>query len=556
MPDRPGLSDSTLFVLRSCAIAVAALLLRLYQLGAQPLWYDEAFSWNAAVSPGLFAEMPRENSALLFYALLRAAMAVFGDGEAAIRLVSALAGGAFVLALIWAARELFDRRVALVGGALGALSPLHLYYSQEARSYSLLALLLVLSFAAALRAARTDGARWWALFGAAAFLACATHYFAAFGLLACVGPVLAARDRRRLVHFCLASCACAGVGAWALVAQMHAVCSTRAFDALRTAWEATPPLLAVPHSLELFVLGPQSGVVPIFFKQLAELSLSTPLRALGLAAASALALAGLSRLGDARLGLDRLGARKAILVAALLVPLVALWLVSALLRPVYLVGRYDLVAFPAAPIVLALGAAKLLWAPRGVVRALGALAVAGLVAPIAVKLAGYFTAKVPQDSQATAQIVHQAARSGDVVVFTGPRGLPTLYYLDLLGDRRRATDCVEVHTGRRYGCRLFPREREVEVTAFSSLEAGRQQGTREAARADVHDFLGALAAGGEVFVALGETQRVQGAIIPSKDEQMLLFELAVQGLAVAPFEPGMSILRLRRAAPAGNTAGP
>jgi hypothetical protein len=77
-------------------------------------------------------------------------------------------------------RELASRRAGLVLAALVAFNPLLVWYSQEARPYSLFALLGAVSLLFFARALRGRGPRDLWLWAAASVLALLTHYFAAF----------------------------------------------------------------------------------------------------------------------------------------------------------------------------------------------------------------------------------------------------------------------------------------------------------------------------------------------------------------------------------------
>jgi mannosyltransferase len=97
-----------------------------------------------------------------------------GSSEAALRSLSALFGIATVPVAYHLARELVGTRAAaLATAALVVFNPLLVWYSQEARPYSLLVLLTSLSLLFAVR----RQVWWWALASALALL---THYFAAF----------------------------------------------------------------------------------------------------------------------------------------------------------------------------------------------------------------------------------------------------------------------------------------------------------------------------------------------------------------------------------------
>ncbi len=115
--------------------------LRVYRIGAQPLWLDEAsslrfargslaqlWSWSALVDPG---------NPPLYYSLLHGWL-VFGDGEASLRLLSALLG-VLTIPLVYAlGRTIRDHRLGILSALLFAISPFQVWYSQEARGYSLL----------------------------------------------------------------------------------------------------------------------------------------------------------------------------------------------------------------------------------------------------------------------------------------------------------------------------------------------------------------------------------------------------------------------------------
>ena len=123
-------------------VALGAFL-RLAWIGAQPLWVDEAtsllfargslaqlWSWSAIVDPG---------NPPLYYSLLHGWL-VFGDGEASLRLLSAFFG-VLTIPLVYAlGRTIRDHRLGMVGALLFSLSPFQVWYSQEARGYSLLTL--------------------------------------------------------------------------------------------------------------------------------------------------------------------------------------------------------------------------------------------------------------------------------------------------------------------------------------------------------------------------------------------------------------------------------
>ena len=173
-------------------LVILAAALRFWRIGHQSFWLDEVFTVrlvNEDLGGMLKGVRETESTPHLFYSLAWLWEKLVGDGEAALRSLSALFGIATVPVAYLAARELFRPAAALTAAALVAVNPWLVWYSQEARAY---ALLVLLSTAALLFFLRGDLARW-ALMSALAVL---THYFAAF-LVAPMGLWLIWKRRDR-----------------------------------------------------------------------------------------------------------------------------------------------------------------------------------------------------------------------------------------------------------------------------------------------------------------------------------------------------------------------
>ena len=164
-------------------LVVLAAVIRLVTISSQSYWADEALTVYEARLP--FGAMINtvahvETTPPLYFVLIWSWAKLFGSGEVALRSLSALAGIAVVPLAYLAARDLFSRRAGVIAAALVAINPFLIWYSQEARSYSLLVALAGASLLWFLRA-RSDPSRhnlvWWAIFSA---LALATHFFAGF----------------------------------------------------------------------------------------------------------------------------------------------------------------------------------------------------------------------------------------------------------------------------------------------------------------------------------------------------------------------------------------
>jgi 4-amino-4-deoxy-L-arabinose transferase-like glycosyltransferase len=190
---------------RAAWIAVAALTalgaaLRFAALDSQSFWLDE-LATVSLLDRG-FGEMldgirETEATPYLYYVLAWPWTQVFGLGELGLRSLSAVVGTLAVPVSYAAGAVLCSRRVGVVAAALVAVHPFLVWYSQEARSYSLVVLLgacIVLFLGRALRAPRPADLALWAV---ASSLAIATHYFAVFLVAGAAGWLLARYRVRR-----------------------------------------------------------------------------------------------------------------------------------------------------------------------------------------------------------------------------------------------------------------------------------------------------------------------------------------------------------------------
>jgi 4-amino-4-deoxy-L-arabinose transferase-like glycosyltransferase len=163
------------FRLGILALSALALALGLLRLAHNDIWYDEAVSLHFARQGGLefFRGLLREDThGPVYYRLLRFWTLAFGQGAWAARLPSVIFAAAAVAAVAQLGARVFGRASGLAAGLLLALSPLHLFYAQEARFYSFIELLLslqVLCFISLLgprpRASRWP---WWGFVGTSA----------------------------------------------------------------------------------------------------------------------------------------------------------------------------------------------------------------------------------------------------------------------------------------------------------------------------------------------------------------------------------------------------
>jgi uncharacterized membrane protein len=121
---------------------------------------------------------------MIFYYLLLRGWVHLGDSEAVVRSLSVLFGVATVAAVYDLGCRLFNRTAGLIAAALLTIHGFHILWSQQARSYALLTLLLVVSTSLLVSALQApDPRRTWAAYVIVSALACYCHFFAVLVLM-------------------------------------------------------------------------------------------------------------------------------------------------------------------------------------------------------------------------------------------------------------------------------------------------------------------------------------------------------------------------------------
>lgn len=165
-------------------ILLVALILRLITLN-QSLWLDEAINVLAAKNLGFWQYVTGYPLGDFhppgYFALLWIWTRAFGFSEIAVRLPSVILGVGTVGLTYLSGKELFSKRVGLLAGLLITLAPLHLYYSQEARMYSLAAFSVALSYYLFFKIIR-DGHQYLFFYGCSVMMVLYSDYIAYLAL--------------------------------------------------------------------------------------------------------------------------------------------------------------------------------------------------------------------------------------------------------------------------------------------------------------------------------------------------------------------------------------
>jgi uncharacterized membrane protein len=168
------------------AIMLLGAGLRIYGLGFQSLWSGELASWDISTRETMsqvIGGVQSDDHPPLYYLILRFAQWIFGDSEWALRLPSAVAGWLCIPAIYLLGKRLYSEREGIFAALFLAVFWAPIYYSQEARVYSMLILLSILTtyfwwgVMLGLRYRRELPIREAALYVVCAVLCAYVHYF-------------------------------------------------------------------------------------------------------------------------------------------------------------------------------------------------------------------------------------------------------------------------------------------------------------------------------------------------------------------------------------------
>jgi hypothetical protein len=428
------------------ALTLLALALRLWGLARQSIWVDETFTIAyAGVFEGMTVDRFLLNLQGPFHALLLFAWTrLFGSGEAALRSLEAVAGAATVPVLWWALRPLRRPAAALTACALLAVSPFHLWYSQETRGYVFAILLGIASMGAYVRLPGT--ARHWAGYAAANVLGLLSNLSHAF-LLAAQGVwlVLRGRTARPLWRGVAVSWAITAVVLspwlvqfWERRVVPSGALGTKSVEALTTARGATTaPLLGIPYVYFAFATGFSYGPSLREMHGLYQGGFGALLREyFAEIAGAAMIFGGLALIGAWRLWRAGPPARAWLLLAVL--PVLLTLCVSLRNLKVFN-ARYAAAAFPAFLLLVGEG----ITAPQR--RAVRWLLLGAALLPVAKSLAAYYTDPryMREDARAVDAFLRREAEPGDLLFTVGTTTPLQGYYWIRAGGPPPGLECVD-----------------------------------------------------------------------------------------------------------------
>lgn len=155
--------------------------LRLYELAGQSMWWDElsTVARTAVSLEDLFQNLFSIRNHMPLYFLLMRPWAEIGRSALIMRYFSLIWGVLTIPVMYGVGRKMVNPATGLFAAALLAISPFNIWYSQEARMYSLLLFVLLLAHLFLVRGLDKNKGRDWLGYGAMLLIALYLHYMAA-----------------------------------------------------------------------------------------------------------------------------------------------------------------------------------------------------------------------------------------------------------------------------------------------------------------------------------------------------------------------------------------
>ena len=160
------------FIIVYSVFSLAAVL-RIYHLGYNELWFDEVFTYYQTQS---VTQLTSDIQGLLFPVLANIWCKVFYFNEFNIRFSALIFGLLSLLFVYKLTKHLFNSKIAFISILLLSISPLHIWYSQEARGYTLYLFLSITSIYYLLKALENETFKCWIIFAVITVLNFCAYY--------------------------------------------------------------------------------------------------------------------------------------------------------------------------------------------------------------------------------------------------------------------------------------------------------------------------------------------------------------------------------------------
>jgi len=242
---------ATKLIIPLVLILIIGIFLRIYKLGTNDLWFDEAMSIYSVThltdTPAWFFHYANPP---LYYFFLRLWVVLWGSSEFCMRMLSVIFGIGSLWLVYQFAKKIFCRKVGLLSMLIFAISPVHIWYSQEVRQYTMTTFFMLATLYFFYIAVERNKRYAWYLFTICSIVSVYTTYYAFF-MLPAEGACFFLRKYRSLLKKWLLVCCII------LLAFSPWISSFRQqFDFVKRGfWIDKPSLKSIITTLENFNVG-------------------------------------------------------------------------------------------------------------------------------------------------------------------------------------------------------------------------------------------------------------------------------------------------------------
>lgn len=442
LPEKHAVNKSQI-----CLILIVFLgfSLRAHKIGSESIWYDEAISIKIASSDivDIFTGESKDlGNPPLYSILLFCWMRIFGNSEIALRSLSALFGVLCLIPLYKLGRLVLTEATALFAALILAVSPLHVYFSQEARAYTLVTFLCLMSVFFFVKYIKQN--RLSALIGyiAATSLSMSSHYFAFFVVAAQCVCLIVYRQRHKssstklLIAQVISGLLFLGLCGQVLISQIALRGNLGRYAGT---WFKHFLYTPIYYSVGKTLIWKDSPILLI--------AIVIPVIAIVFGSAFLIGIAGLRKNRE-------------------LLCLLGLWLILPILIPVgisiflfpFYSGKYSIMASPAYYLIMGAGISSVK------TRKIRYMLVTGIVVLSSVSVINYYSHNFKREWRSAAGYVAENSRNEDIVLFCPDIGEDPFSYYDKSRLRKiRLADRTDLIDTRLWGY-LRPRTWKLDFT--------------------------------------------------------------------------------------------
>lgn len=463
-----------LYRLLLSSVVILAFLIRLHQLGLDQAWVDEAFTGFISLNSNWLNYILLDPNPPLYYLIQKIYCSLFICNTFGLRVSSVFFGTAYIAILIIFTGRYLGNGTALLIGLFAALSPIHIFFSQEARCYSMLMTLLLVFLVLQHKIVNKKEYSPFVLFlfFLISSLALLTHYFAGIVILCCaVIYLFESKLKVRVIpgiYYLTVLLSFAPLATWLLLSSFELNKTVNDLAWIKAYSDNIPLWRFIDSSISVFLTG--SGDFQLTYKRYNQIEYSV----LAGKTDTAVIIIFITLFIVLLVKKQSLSEKSELFewAAFTVMPLAVLLILSVLYKPVYTIGRYDLIAYPSFTLLLGFIAAKYFSHDLTISNPIKILVVSLFFTLIfhsqIIKIYSYKNITPLNNVSIQIDKLVSVIKKDDLLIINRRDAVVAMYYLAQKGYRWDAGKCK--HRDIEFYCALFPENMEAAPAAAVRYE--------------------------------------------------------------------------------------